>query len=333
MPRYLGTGLPSNPRVAVIANDAIGNFVVSTPLLQMIRRELAPSHIHYYGGTRTWEMQQASDLFEWSYPLHGSPFGQACRDSQGPYDLIINVERTENAMGLAAVLGTPENFVCGPHFGKRGQEPFGDDERSQLWVDQDWISERITEKYPFLRSGFIAEIFARLAYLEGAVPDYCVPTVPTNSGCDVLIATSASLPEKLWPLSNWLETLKALNSMGLKVGLIGAKPSAQKEHWKGDSDEENMVACGVVRDLRGEFTLPQVAGVLGACKLVLTLDNGILHLACASRNSGIVGLTRFGIHRLWTPPNPGLTVLTSEPDGIVADISVERVLEACRLAL
>jgi ADP-heptose:LPS heptosyltransferase len=333
MPRYFGQGLPSNPRVAVIANDAIGNFVVATPLLQMIRRELSPAHIHYYGGTRTWEMQAASDLFEWSYPLHGTPFGQACRDSQGPYELVINVERTENAMGLAAFLESSDTLICGPFFGRRGQEPWGSDIRAELWLDQDWISEDLTKKYDFLQSGFIAEIFPRLAYLGGSVPPYRVPIEAAKSGCDVLIATSASLPEKLWPLASWLEALKAFNDRGLTVGLIGAKPSAQKEHWKGDSAEESMVACGLVRDLRGEFTLPQVAGVLGDCGLVLTLDNGILHLACAARQAGIVGLTRFGIHRLWTPPNPGLTVLTSEPDGVVADISVERVLGACWAAL
>ncbi|MEQ1821464.1 MAG: glycosyltransferase family 9 protein [Fimbriimonadaceae bacterium] len=330
MPRYFGHGLPSNPRVAVIANDAIGNFVVSTPLLQMIRRELSPSFIHYYGGTRTLEMQAASDLFEWDYPLHGTPFGQACRDSRGPYDLVINVERTENAMGLAGFLETPETAICGPYVGKRGPEPYGTDDRAALWQDQNWIAEDLTEKYPFLQSGFIAEIFARLAYLEGPVPAYKVPTEAIQSGCDILIATSASLPEKLWPLSSWLEVLKALNDHGLTVGLIGAKPSAQREHWKGDSDEESMVACGLVRDLRGAFTLPQVVGALGACRLVLSLDNGILHLACAARQDGIVGLTRFGIHRLWTPKNPGLKVLTSEPGGMVSDIPVDVVLEACR---
>lgn len=332
MPRYEGHGLPDSPRVAVIANDAIGNFVVATPLLQMLRRELKPECIHYYGGVRTLEMQAASDLFEWSYPLHGSSFGEACREAQGPYDLVVNVERTENAMALAAFLEGPDTYICGPCLGARGPMPFPEDDRGNLWRDQEWISPQITERYPYLTTGFIGEMYARLAYLDGSVPGYRVPTEITLSPCDVLVATSASLPDKLWPVTKWVTIFERLRAAGLKVGLIGAKPSVQKAYWEGESDEDQMVVSGLVADLRGEYTLPQVAGILASCKLVLTLDNGILHLACAG-GKPVVGLFRNGIHRLWAPPNPQLEVLIPPLGHPVCDIEVETVWEACRRKL
>lgn len=332
MPRYEGQGLPSNPRVAVIANDAIGNFVVATPLLQMIRRELKPSHIHYYGGVRTREMESASDLFEWSFPLHGRPFGEACRASHGPYDLIVNVERTGNAMAMAAFLEGDQTMICGPCLGPRGDMPYPDDARGNLWRDQEWISPEITSRYPFLRTGYIGEIYARLAYLEGDVPPYRVPTEATVSPCDILVATSASLPDKLWPVTKWVTVFKRFQAMGLKVGLIGAKPSVQKAYWEGESDEDQMVVSGSVTDLRGEYSLPQVAGILASCKMILTLDNGILHLACAGGRP-VVGLFRNGIHRLWAPPHPGLEVLIPPVGDPVAEIELETVWEACRRLL
>lgn len=332
MPRYEGQGLPKSPRVAVIANDAIGNFVVATPLLQMLRRELKPEFIHYYGGVRTLEMQSASDLFEWSYPLHGRPFGQSCRDSQGPYDLVVNVERTENAMALAAFFEGEETYVVGPCMGARGPMPFPEDTRGDLWRDQEWISPEITTRYPFLTTGFIGEMYARLAYLDGPVPGYRVPTEITISPCDILVATSASLPDKLWPVTKWVTAFERFRAAGLKVGLIGAKPSVQKAYWEGESDEDQMVVSGLVADLRGEYTLPQVAGILASCKLVLTLDNGILHLACAG-GKPVVGLFRNGIHRLWAPPNPELEVLIPPIGEPVCEIELETVWEACRQKL
>jgi ADP-heptose:LPS heptosyltransferase len=332
MPRYEGQGLPESPRIAVIANDAIGNFVVATPLLQMLRRELKPTHIHYYGGIRTLEMQEASDLFEWSYPLHGRSFGDACRAVPGPYDLVVNVERTENAMAMAAFLEGPETYICGPCLGPRGPMPFPEDDRGDLWRDQEWISPEITSRYPFLTTGFIGEMYTRLAYLKGPVPGYRVPTEPTSSPCDVLVATSASLPDKLWPVTKWVTIFERLRAAGLKVGLIGAKPSVQKAYWEGESDEDQMVVSGLVADLRGEYTLPQVAGILASCKLVLTLDNGILHLACAGGRP-VVGLFRNGIHRLWAPPHPELEVLIPPLGEPVSEIELETVWEACRRRL
>src|SRR5438309_1790968 len=61
--RFEGETLPPNARVAVISGDALGNFVVVTPLLQLLRRELRPASIDYYGGRRIQELQDNSKLF------------------------------------------------------------------------------------------------------------------------------------------------------------------------------------------------------------------------------------------------------------------------------
>ena len=252
-----------------------------------------------------------------------------------PYDLVVNLEQTPMSMVASAVLAGEHGAVVGPCVGKGGRErlPFSDDERGRLAEDKDWKRETIREAYPFLDSGYIGEIFCRLAYLDGPIPRYDLPTVmPMGAIPDVLIACSASLPDKLWTTEKWLASLGWLKEQGLSVGLLGAPPAKQKEFWKGSSLEDDLVASGMIEDLRGAFTLPEVVGALEMARLVLTLDNGILHLACAG-STPTVGLFRYGIHRLWAPPVPNLAVLHAAPDQVVADIEVSTVVKALQAAV
>lgn len=332
MIRYNGQELPRDPRVGVVANDAIGNFVMATPLLQLLRTERRPSKLTFFGGTRTRELQDASDLFDESVMLHGASTRdvRTLLEREGTFDLIVNLESTPYSKTVVGLLAGEGGFVAGPciGLGGRGELPFSDDARGDLWRDKQWIAADVTKRYPFLRSGFIAEIFARLCHLEGELPAYRLPVAPSGRSVpDVLIATAASLPEKLWPIEHWRLTLLALRDRKVSVGLIGAPPKQQAHHWQGASVEDQLVHEDLVLDLRGAFTLPQVVGALGAAKALLTLDNGILHLAAAT-TTPIVGLYRHGIHRLWAPPVPNLTVLTAGEGSTVADISPDQVLAA-----
>lgn len=335
MIRYRGEAIPLGGRVAVVSNDALGNFVAVTPLLQMLRRAYAPTRLHYFGGHRIHELAGASDLPTQAFPLHGTPLRDALAWlPEEPYDLVINVEWTAWPKAFAGLLAADRAPVCGPCIGEggRGDLAFGDDDRAALWQDQAWIAPDLTTRYPFLRTGFIGEIFARLAYLEGEVPRYRLPQAEPNLDVpDVLIATAASLPEKLWPIENWVAVLERCRREGWSVGLLGAKPSAQGKFWQGADDEEALLTRGLAHELRGRFSLPQVVGALARAKRVLSLDNGILHFAAAA-GTPTVGLFRYGIHRLWAPPFDGLTVLTPGEGGAVASIPVDQVWSSLREA-
>ena len=334
MIRYSGQPLPESPRIAVFANDALGNFVMATPLLQLLDAERKPGWIDYFGGTRTQELQGASDLFDRAFSLLGSNREDliAVLAERPHYDLLINLESTPFTKTVASLFAGPETLVAGPCMapGGRGELPFSADERGKLWEDKSWASEDLVHRYPFLRSGFISEIFARLCYLEGDLPPYKVPVEePERHVPDILIATAASLPEKLWDHEKWAAAIRRLRAEGKSVGLLGAPPSAQAEHWKGATFEALLVGEGMAEDLRGAFTLPQVAGALKKANGVLTLDNGILHLAVAV-GTPTVGLFRHGIHHLWAPPSPKLTVLTPGEGKLVDEISVDTAHDALR---
>jgi len=336
MIRYRGEELPQEPRIAVIANDALGNFVAATPLLQMLRFKWEPCHITYVGGTRTQELQDASDLFERSLILHGRPFRDTLDEVQGwpRFDLVVNLEQQPIARAFAAALATEDTFVVGPCFNSdgRGELPYADDEVGMLAQDKDWLAADTPARYSFLQTGFIGEIFCRLCYLDGPIPTYRVPSKdPEQDIPDVLIATAASLPEKLWPIEKWSAIVQNLSSNGYSIGLLGAKPDDQGKHWRGAEDEASLLEIGV-QDLRGVFTLPQVVGAIERTRSVLTIDNGILHLAAAA-GTKTVGLFRHGIHRLWAPPFANLNAITPGEDHLVREIPVSIVQEAVSSAL
>ncbi|HEY3780069.1 MAG TPA: glycosyltransferase family 9 protein [Fimbriimonadaceae bacterium] len=336
MRRFQGEKLKPGGRLAVISNDALGNFVVVTPLLQMLRAEFQPATLDYYGGVRTWELQTNSDLIDWTYPLHGSmpsELAGIAHEKRG-YDLIVNIERANPDKLFAESLCTEDTFVCGPcGDGTAHDLYFADDERGQLWQDRDWKAEDLTQRYPLLKSPFIGEIFCRLCYLDGEIPPYKVPCEePSIDIPPILISAAATLPEKLWPAEKWLQVLSVFKEKGLEIGLVGAHPIQQEYFWKGNDLEMQLLESGSIKDLRGKLSLPEVVGALHKAQLVLTLDNGILHLAVAARKK-TVGIFRDGIHRLWAPPFEGLTVLTPPAKGQVQDLSVEAVRDAVVRAL
>lgn len=300
----------------------------------MLRAKFPSARIAYFSGPRTEEFWCCDPHIDFGGYVFGRPPAEtiARASEQGPFDLMVNVEWSAWPKSFVGLLATEDTAVVGPSLGPTGRSDleWSDDLQGQLWQDQEWIAPDIRKRYPFLDSSFIGEIFCRLAYLEGPVPSYSVPTeAPAGDVPEVLIAMSASLPEKLWPGEKWKSALAALREEGRTIGLLGAPPSMQGKFWLGNAAEQEIVDLNLAQDLRGRFSMPQVVGALARAKLVLTLDNGILHLAASTRTPTI-GLFREGIHRLWAPPALNVAVLSPQPGEIVSAITVQQVLEAVR---
>ncbi len=334
--RYQGERI-DGPTIAVIANDAIGNFVVSTPLLQLLRQELQPKRLVYFSGTRTLEFLAKSDSFDDSYPLHGNAPRAAFEKvlKKDPFDLVISLERTPYAKVVAGALAGDFGFICGPCIDEGGRKdlPFPDDDRGDLWRDEGWAKPDITERYSFLDSGFIGEVFCRLAYLSGPIPNYRVPSEDSSiDPSDVVVSPSASQTTKLWDSECWVRTVNRFLAAGLTVSLVGADKQAQRAHYEGTEIEDRLVEQQRVRDLRGKLSLPQLVGVLARAKLVLSIDNGIMHLGAAAKTPTI-GLFRNGIHRLWAPPYPWVKVVEPGEGRPVTSLTAEAVWREVELIL
>lgn len=315
-----------------MANDAIGNFAVATPLLQIFQARGCVCDL--LSGPRVQELAAASPLVAQAVHVMDVPLHDAWAAVSGrAYDLVANLEHAPWAKAVCGALAEQGALASGPCVGTggRGELPFPDDERGDLWRDREWASEGLPARFPFLETGHISEVFVRLLYLDDPVPGYSFPSVrPRIEVPPVLIALSASLPSKLWPVESWIKACTALAEEYGSVGLLGAPRKAQGHFYKGASDEDRLVAEAGVVDLRGALSLPEVVGALDSARLVLTLDNGILHLAAAGR-ARIVGLFRPGIVHLWCPRRENITALVPQSGAEVADIPLEAVLRACNL--
>ncbi|MGI8923937.1 MAG: glycosyltransferase family 9 protein, partial [Fimbriimonadales bacterium] len=296
MHRFAGQPLPHRPSIALMANDALGNFAICTPLAQGLIAQYPGCTLDFYGGERTAELESAGTLFSWRTSVHGTPFSESAvrgakrRDELGGYDLVVSIEAGHANRALAALLATGETLVCGPCLSpdSRGVWEFPQDERGDLWRDMKWTAEDVADRYTFLETSFIGEMFYKLAYIPpledapwpGGLPRYSFPVEePPSAMPDVLISTGGTLPEKLWPVEKWRNMLREL---GERVGLLGAPPQRQREFYHSDEDEQSLVDEGLAEDLRGKLTLPQVVGALAGADLVITIDNGILHFAVAN---------------------------------------------------
>lgn len=322
-------------RIAILTNDALGNFVIATPLMQMVRARHPKATLHYYGGTRIHELSRSASYLDESIPWLGTPAREAAKNLPEPYDWVINIEHSPWMRASVPMLAKEDGIVTGPALRPdgRGDLPFLENAEGRLWADQEWISTEVTQRHPELTSGHISEIFARIAGLEGPIPKYSLPAAdPGRDMPDVLIATTASLPDKLWGIEDWLALCDLVQKKGMTIGLLGAKPSVQGQFWLGADDESRIANHKGVEDLRGTLTLPQVVGAIERAKLVVTLDNGIMHFACAT-NTPVVALFREGIHRLWAPPVPNLHRTVTQKGADVAAIPFPDVVRNINVAL
>jgi ADP-heptose:LPS heptosyltransferase len=291
MERYRGQPLPPRPHLAVLVWDKPGNFVVATVVLRALRERYPGCTIDFYGGERTREFEEASRLIDARYSLVGLPDGlpglaafvgdRTAR--HGPYDLGLNLDFEPcfaTAMGLLA-----PRYVAGPSYEPdlRRQLPDAADRQQQLDDDPDWNRASLAAEYPdLIGSNYLAELWCRRA---GLVTDFFRPELPLadpGPGVpDVLVATGGTRATKLWSLDGWLAVARLLRRDGLSVGLVGVARSQQGRYGSSVAEDDRLVAEGGLVDLRGRWTLPQVAGAARAARAAVTIDNAIGHIAAA----------------------------------------------------
>src|SRR5690606_19767638 len=110
--RFTGQPLRPAPHIAVLFYDAIGDFVVATPLLRGLREKYPGCTIDYFGGERTRQLEENSRLIDARFSVFGP--GDLCADLPaflaerrrvaGPYDLAVNCDDHPMLAAVAALL-------------------------------------------------------------------------------------------------------------------------------------------------------------------------------------------------------------------------------------
>ncbi|MEM9908681.1 MAG: glycosyltransferase family 9 protein [Cyanobacteria bacterium P01_D01_bin.44] len=330
MQLFANQPLGSRPHIAVLGSHKLGNFVVTTPLLRGLKEKYPRCTLDFFGSDRTAEFERQLTTINWRVTLHTDTPEldltlmaaiEERRQQIGSYDLVINCDGYSDRTQAIIPCLQPTYLIGRP-------APSAPDSRQNdtqqvvqaILQDPDWNSATFVQTYgPLVQSNYIAEILCRLASVETNFTQLDLPTqIPPFSVPDVLIHVTASRAAKLWRPEYWQQTVYWCQRQGLSVGLVGSAPDLQKQHYHASDTEDWLLATTALIDLRGQATLPELAGALARTRTFVTVDTGPLHVAAAVEcpTVAIFGNDREGDGasplRLWAPRQHHVTLALSQ---------------------
>lgn len=279
-------------RILVIRGGAIGDFVLTLPVLAALRRQFPGAHLEVLGYPHIAGLARAGGLVDGVRPLESRALAGffARQGSLDPewsayfagFHLIIsflydpdgffreNVERVAQAQ-----------YLAGCH------RP--DDQASRHATDQ------------------LLQVLERLAVFE-ADPQPRLSLEGIAASDRVALHPGSGSERKNWPEREWRELLHALVvGRGIPALLVGGEAEAERlERLSAD-----LPAARV--EVSRSRPLPEVARRLAGCRGFVGHDSGISHLAAAV---GLPGLVLWGptVRHVWQPRSPRVGILEGGAD-------------------
>ncbi len=319
MQRYGGESLGEAPRIVVLGSCKVGNYVKSTPLLRGLRERWPAATVDFLGSGVTADFETHCPWISWRRswddpaPDAGLALQQALAEraaAVGPVDLAINLDGF-NPVTQALTTWLRPHYVAGGALSAnlRRELPWGDLPQQRFLADPDWDSDAFLQRYAgVFDSNYIAELFCRLAFVDTDFAAIELPSVdPGFSVPEVLVHCTTARAAKVWPFEHWRQVVEACSDRGIRVGLVGSPPAAQRADYHSEGGEEALLAATALIDLRGRTSLMQLAGACRQAAAVVSVDAGPMHIAAAvgTPTLAIVGNDAAGVGaspiRLWLP--------------------------------
>ncbi len=330
--RYRGEPLGDRPHIVVLGSCKVGNFVVSTPVLQGLRARFPDAVIGFLGSEVTADFETALESIDWRHSWDASAADAGLylqqqlaqhRQHHGPIALAVNLDGF-NPVTCTLVPWLQPRYVAGGSLSAnlRRSLPWGDQPQQRFLADPDWDSPAFLARYEgVFASNYIAELFAQLAYVADHVDVTAIELpreAPPFAVPDVLVHCTTARGAKVWPFSAWRQVIDHLSAHGFSVGLVGSPPAAQKEAYNAGDGEDALLEQTALIDLRGRTSLIQLAGACAQARAVVSVDAGPLHIAAAVGvpTLAVVGNDADGVGaspvRLWLPRCANVTRTVSE---------------------
>ncbi len=294
-------------RALVIRGGALGDFLLTLPVLQTLREATPGSQLHllaYPGAAALAEVSGMADhvrSIEYG-PLagfftRGTVLDPALRDYFGSFDLVVSYLYDPDGFFADNLRDAGvRRLIKGPH--RPGEKAHAIDQLAAPLVE---LGLPLTHR---------AASLAMKPKAERAKP---ILAIHPGSGSVA----------KNWLPERWLELAEQLlRENDMRIAITGGEADAG--------------ALSVLRSLeqhpRVEFwenlPLPELAGRLAASRLYLGHDTGVSHLAAVVGTPSLLlfGPTEAGV---WAPPHNHVRVLRA-PHGRLADLPVSTLLGAVR---
>jgi heptosyltransferase-2 len=307
-------------KILIIRGGALGDFIVTLPMMRLLRERWPDAHIevlghpriseialdrYYLNGVRSVERGPMSSFF-----MPRAVLEPSWMDYIGDFDLVlsyfydpdefflVNLKRCQPGEILTYSPRVPDDFYrpAARHFAKI-VEPLG------LALADDVASELFPSP---------ADSAAAGAFLNGLKPGTRLVAIHPGSGSE----------SKNWPMKSWAELGRRIHQHSPEVTFLLVEGEAD-----GEAAQFILEAWKDLPHLRARWLpLPILAAVLRESALFLGHDSGITHLAAASRRDlPVIALFGPTDPAVWAPPRKGVHVLRGDPT--LHNIPVEEVFQ------
>lgn len=299
--------MPAFERALVIRGGALGDFLLTLPVLAALREAEPESRIEVlaYPGLAELATSGPADAarsIEYgplaAFFTRGAALDPGLRDYFASFDLVLSYLYDPDGIFAENLRAAGvHRLVHGPHRPGAGAHA----------IDQ--LAAPLAE---------LGVPLARRAVRLNVPPSASAPTVAIHPG--------SGSPSKTWPADRWREVAESLlgKHPDLRVAIIG-----------GEADTAQISELRQLPPDRTEFwvnlPLRELASKLAGAALYLGHDTGVSHLAAASGTPSLLlfGPTEPGV---WSPPHDHVRVLRA-PGGEMNAIGVPAVLAAAQRLL
>jgi len=293
--------------ILVLRGGALGDFLITLPLLKALRKRWPGARIDLAGNSRAAELaaldgtlsavHDQSEL-RWAELYSDGPLSTAFRSWLESFDIVLN-------------FWPDPNGEIARRFPLRGGQRYH------------------ASSSKVISRPACAHFFTPLEALHLPPPRHARLTLPARFAREaasrlmpdarrVAVHPGSGSARKNWPPSRWLELIERLAPDPILVILGEAEDAVRAE----------MTALGSDRiQIADTWPLPLLACAIAACRLFVGHDTGIAHLAAAC---GTPCVLLFGPTdpAVWAPFAPDVTVLR---DGdALENVSIDRVLQHVR---
>jgi len=280
--------------ILLIRPGGIGDAVLLTPSIKILKSKFPNSQIHILCEKRN------SGIFsltkEVNEVYHYDKDFEILKCLKNKYDIVIDTEQWHR---LSAVIGylTRSPIRIG----------FDTNERKKLFTDRIPYSHEEYEVYSFfhLIEPLIGEKITNFEepFIDISEED-CLSLNGNND--KIAIFPGATITERRWGATKYGEVAKRLSKKGFKILILGSK---------NDTKDANKICeySDNIFNMAGKTTLQQVACILKKCKLLISGDTGLLHLAYAV-GTPTVSIFGSGIEKKWAPRGDKHVVLNKHLD-------------------
>ena len=283
---------PTQGKILVIRGGAIGDFILTMPVLAALRQQFPRTHLAVLGYPHIAQLALAAGLAKRVQSIEARSMAvffarngeleQSLKDYFSEFDLIISFLYDPDGIFKTNVgRCTRAQFIAGPH------RP---DEDAGVHASDAFLKP--LEQLAIFEADAVPRLDIEKAFETTIVSGRWVAVHP-GSGSD----------KKNWPESKWRELLRyVMSATTLNLMLVGGEAERDRLSRLADALPPTRIK------LMQSVALPELARWLASCVGYIGHDSGVSHLAAAV---GVRSLILWGesVEAVWRPRGGEMTIL------------------------